>query len=327
MDTSSLIIQNLFSPLTLAFMLGVAARLIKSDLEFPEAILKTIGIYLLFSLGLQGGIGLREVELQKLILPLAVTFLIIILMPIWNYFIARKVGKLSIENSAGIAALYSSVSSVTFITAVSFASFYGTPSESYITSIVSFMELSVLVALVIARVALGKKAGSELSYHEIVIDTLRGRSFILLIGGILIGLIIGPSGFESIKPVFEDPFRGVLTLFLLEMGMVAASQIKEFLKVGKFMFAFGILMPILHGALGAFLGTISGLSVGGSFVFASILASASYIDAPAVVRATLPKANPSIYLTSSLGVTFPFNLIFGLPLYYQFAIYFSQILN
>jgi hypothetical protein len=325
MEVTSIILQNLISPLTLAFLLGIIATLIKSDLEFPEPILKTISIYLLLSLGLQGGVGLSDTNLSQVWLPAAFTFLIIGLMPIWIYFIVRKLGKMSIENAAGISALYSSVSSVTFITAVSFATSYGNPPESYITSLVSFMELSVLVSLFIARVALGKKAGETLSYKEMIIDTLKGRSFVLLIGGMTIGYLVGKEGFQTISPVFEEPFKGILALFLLEMGMVAASQLKEFFKVSKFMIIFGIVMPLIHGFIGAYLGNLAGLSLGGTFVFASILASASYIDAPAVVRATLPKANPSIYLTSSLGITFPFNLILGLPIYYQFAKFFSEL--
>lgn len=155
--------------------------------------------------------------------------------------------------------------------------------------------------------------------------SIKGRSFVLLIGGMTIGFLVGPSGFQTIAPVFEAQFKGILALFLLEMGMVAASQLKEFFKVSKFMILFGIIVPVLHALVGAYLGKLVGMSLGGSFVFASILASASYIDAPAVVRATLPKANPSIYLTSSLGVTFPFNLIIGLPIYYQFAKFFHSL--
>jgi len=163
--------------------------------------------------------------------------------------------------------------------------------------------------------------------REIVIDTLRGRSVILLLGGLFIGYVVGEPGFQSIKPFFEDAFRGVLTLFLLEMGMVAARQLREFFRLGPRLLAFGIGMPIVNGVLGVVLGALAGLSVSGSFVLGAITASASYIDAPAAVRAALPQANPSIYLTSSLGITFPFNLLIGLPVYYQLASWLHGLLR
>jgi hypothetical protein len=184
------------------------------------------------------------------------------------------------------------------------------------------MEWGILVALFLARWNLRQNNGqTSLPLGEIVADTLRGRSVILMIGGLVTGYLIGEKGFQPVKLVFDDAFRGVLVLFLLEMGMVAARQIREFFRLGPKLLAFGILMPVLHGLIGVWLGTWSGLSTGGSFVLGAITASASYIDAPAAVRASLPQANPSIYLTSSLGITFPFNLLFGLPLYYQFAVW------
>jgi hypothetical protein len=142
---------------------------------------------------------------------------------------------------------------------------------------------------------------------------------ILLLGGLTMGVLMGEENYSRIEPVFGDLFRGVLTIFLLEMGMVAARQLRDFAKVGGFMVAFGVIVPILHGLLGVTLGTWAGLSLGGSFVLGALAASSSYIDAPAAVRSTLPRANPSIYLTSSLGITLPFNLLLGLPLYYQYA--------
>jgi hypothetical protein len=197
-----------------------------------------------------------------------------------------------------------------------------TEAEPYLPVLVSIMEWGILVALFIARWRMRRaESTTSVPMREIIIDTLRGRSVILLLGGLFIGYVIGPIGFQPIKLVFQDAFRGILTLFLLEMGMVAARQLREFFKLGPRLLAFGIGMPIFNGVLGVCLGTLAGLSVGGSFVLGAITASASYIDAPAAVRATLPQANPSIYLTSSLGITFPFNLLIGLPLYYNFALW------
>jgi hypothetical protein len=205
---------------------------------------------------------------------------------------------------------------VTFIAAVSFLEALDVSSEGSLPTLAALMEWGVIVALFIGRFALKR---SDTSLREVVRDTLTGRSVILLMGGLLMGFTIGEAGYERIEPVFGDLFRGVLVLFLLEMGMVAARQLREFAKVGPFMVGFGIVMPIIHGIIGVTLGQLIGMSVGGSFVLGAITASASYIDAPAAVRATLPRANPSVYLTSSLGITLPFNLIIGLPLYYQYA--------
>jgi hypothetical protein len=203
---------------------------------------------------------------------------------------------------------------VTFLAALSLADRLGDPAEPFMPALVSLMEWGILVALFIARWRMRRSQSSAIvPIREIVIDTLRGRSVILLLGGLFIGYVVGEPGFKPIKPFFEDAFRGVLTLFLLEMGMVAARQLREFFRLGLRLLAFGIGMPIVNGVLGVVLGAIT--------------ASASYIDAPAAVRAALPQANPSIYLTSSLGITFPFNLLIGLPVYYQLASWLHGLLR
>lgn len=246
------------------------------------------------------------------------TFIVILLLPITAYSIARFFGKFDHQNAGGIAALYASVSSVTFLASVNYAETMGTPAEGYITALIAFMELSILVSIFIARWNMGKAVGTS-SFTVTLIETLRSRGLVLLTGGLFIGYIIGPEKYAKIAPFYEDLFQGFLMLFLLEMGMVAAREIKSFFQAGKFMLFFGTLVPILHGIIGVSLGSLFGLSTGGAFVFGAVCASASYIDAPAAVRASLPKANPSIYLTSSLGITFPFNLLVGLPLYYELA--------
>jgi hypothetical protein len=326
MELLGLFTQNLLSPIILAFFLGFVAKLIKSDLQIPEQILKGISIYLLLSIGLKGGNSFIDKNLSELIVPVLVTMLIVLVMPIWTYFIAKKFGKLKLENAAGVAAVYSSVSSVTFITALAVAEKFGTPAESFMPSLVTLMELTVIVSLFVAKFDLKRNdsflRNTKFNFMEILTDTIRGRSFVLLIGGMLIGFLIGEPGYAKISPMYDNLFYGVLTFFLLEMGMVAAGEIKGFLKVGKFMLAFGIIMPLIHGVIGTYLGSAMGLSVGGSFVFGTILASSSYIDAPVIVKATFPKSNPAIYLTSSLGITFPFNLLIGIPIYYELARFF-----
>lgn len=318
---------NLLSPLVLAFLLGMVATFIRSELEFPQPVLNAISIYLVFSIALKGGTELAEAEFVEIWKPVLVSILLAIALPVLAYVIARKVVKLDIANAAGVAALYGSVSSVTFLAALTFTAKQGFPAEPFMPVLVSILEWAILVALFIARWALGKeKRVEKLPLREILFDTLRGRSVVLMMGGLIMGYLIGESGFKSVKLVFEDAFRGVLVLFLLEMGMVAARQLREFVAISGRMLAFGICLPMLNGIIGVALGTLCGLSVGGSFVLGAITASASYIDAPTAVRAALPQANPSIYLTSSLGITFPFNLVLGIPLYYGFAHWLHGIL-
>lgn len=313
---------SFLSPLVLAFLVGIAATLVRSELEFPTPVLNAISIYLVFSIALQGGTELAEAGIAAVALPALAALAFVLYVPAVSYVTARRVVGLDIANAAAIAALYGSVSSVTFFAALSLAERLGNPAEPFMPVMVSVMEWGILVALFIARWRLRRSergAGTNIPLHEILIDTLRGRSVILLIGGLLIGVIIGEEGFRSIKPVFGDAFRGILTLFLLEMGMVAGRQLREFFKLGPRLLLFGIVLPVVNGVIGVMVGSLVGLSPGGSFVFGAIVASASYIDAPAAVRSALPQANPSIYLTSSLGITFPFNLLVGLPLYYAVA--------
>ncbi|MCS7055435.1 MAG: sodium-dependent bicarbonate transport family permease [Thermoflexales bacterium] len=328
MDTLEIIRTSFLSPLVLAFVVGIIATLIKSELEFPQPVLNAISIYLVFSIALKGGTELAAAGLERIVAPALATALLVVFIPSAAYFLARRFIQLDIPNAAGIAALYGSVSSVTFFAALSLAEKLGSPAEPFMPVLVSLMEWAILVALFIARWRLRRaELNGNLPISEIVIDTLRGRSVILLLGGLFIGAVIGEAGFRSVKPFFDDPFRGVLTLFLLEMGMVAGRQLREFFRLGPRLLAFGVIFPLFNGLLGTTLGVMAGLSPSGSFVLGAITASASYIDAPAAVRAALPQANPSIYLTSSLGITFPFNLVIGLPLYYQFAVWLHGLMR
>jgi uncharacterized protein len=326
MDTS-ILIENLVSPYTLAFLLGIVATLIRSDLEIPEPVVRILAIFLLFSIGLQGGRELAAVNLGSLAGAIGVTALLVLLIPAVAYVVARHVVGLDIRNAAGVAALYGSVSSVTFVVSRAYAESQGTPMEGYITGLVALMELGILVALFYGRLALSRDtgaAGAPLSV--LLMETLRGRGLLLLGGGLLIGAVVGEKNFTRIEPFFVDLFRGVLVLFLLEMGMTAARQLKDFWKVGGRMIAFGLAMPMLHGLLATGLATAAGLPLGSAFVLGAVAASASYIDAPAAVRATFPEANPSIYLTSSLGITFPFMLVFGIPLVYAMAVFWQGLM-
>jgi len=323
MDTA-ILIENLISPITLAFLLGIIATLIRSDLEIPEPVIRIFAIFLLFSIGLQGGRELATSDLSNIGPALMVTAALVIAVPAFAFAVARFVLKLDIRNAAGVAALYGSVSSVTFVVSRSYGESMGTPMEGYITGLVALMEIGILVALFFGRLALARSEGaSGAPLSAILMETLRGRGLLLLCGGLVIGASIGEANFTKVEPFFVDLFRGVLVLFILEMGMTAARQLREFAAVGPRMAVYGLAMPMLHGFVATGLATAAGLPVGSAFVLGAVAASASYIDAPAAVRATFPEANPGIYLTSSLGITFPFMLIFGIPLVYQMALFWA----
>lgn len=325
---SAILIESLVSPITLAFLLGMTATLIRSDLEIPEPVIRIFGIFLLFSIGLQGGRELAATDLADLAGALGVTAALVLLLPASAFLLARFAVGLDIRNAAGVAALYGSVSSVTFVVARTYAESAGTPMDPVVTGLVALMELGILVALFYGRWALGRAEGyAGGSLGAILVETLRGRGIVLLGGGLLIGGVIGETNYERISPFFVDLFRGVLVLFLLEMGMAAARHLKQFLAVGPRMLAFGLAVPLVHGLAATLLATAAGLPVGTAFVLGAVAASASYIDAPAAVRATFPEANPSIYLTSSLGITFPFMLILGIPLVYQMAVFWAGVLG
>jgi hypothetical protein len=322
----SVLLENLVSPITLAFLLGILATLIRSDLEIPEPVIRIFAIFLLFSIGLQGGRELATAELSNLAGAVSVTVAIVLLIPLLSFLVARFVIRLSIVDSAGVAALYGSVSSVTFLVARTYAESAGTPMEGYITGLVALLELGILVALFYGRLALARLEGTGgVPLSGILMETLRGRGLLLLGGGLVIGAVSGEANFARIEPFFVDLFRGVLVLFLLEMGMTAGRQLKDFAKVGGRMLVFGLTMPMVNGFLGTGLATLAGLPMGSAFVLGAVAASASYIDAPAAVRATFPQANPSIYLTASLGITFPFMLILGVPLVYEMAAFWQGL--
>ena len=325
---TAILLENLISPITLAFLLGVLATLIKSDLEIPEPVIRIFAIFLLLSIGIQGGRELAGADLGNLIGAITLTGFLVISIPAFAFLVARYVVGLDTRNAAGVAALYGSVSSVTFVVARSYAEGAGTPMEGYVTGLVALMELGILVALFYGRLALARIDGTKTTgLGAILSETLRGRGLLLLVGGLVMGAAIGEKNYARIEPFFVDLFRGVLVLFLLEMGMTAARHLGAFRAVGLKMLAFGIAMPIIHGTIATGAATLTGLPLGSAFVIGAVAASASYIDAPAAVRATFPEANPSIYLTSSLGITFPFMLILGVPLIYQIALFWQSAIG
>ena len=316
-----LLMTNLVQPIVLAFLLGAIAGFVKSELELPEAVIKLLAIYLLFSLGLTGGRELAKAQMADVAPVIAVTLFMTFAIPTLAYGIARRLGKFDVSNAAAIAAHYGSVSTATFFASMTFASTMGTPAEGFMAAMVALMEFGVIYSLALARLAMGRRDASASGglAGELFMSVIRGRGILLLMGGMVIGYLSTDRQWAQISPFYEGLFRGMLMLFLLEMGITAARQARAFREVGAFMLGFGIAMPVVNGLIGVALAHAVGLGVGSSFVFGAICASASFIDAPAACRASLPEANPGIYLTSSLGVTLPFNLILGIPLYYGFA--------
>jgi hypothetical protein len=320
MDVMDTLVAKLLSPMVLAFALGILASLIKSDLKFPEGLYIGLTIYLLFSIGLKGGMKLSSTQLNEFYLPAIGAILMCCVIPIWSYFILNKIGRFSVDNSAAIAAHYGSVSAVTFSESISYMDMMGVTFEGFMPSMLAIMEVpAILIAILIAR--LNSKETSTSSWKQLFHELFAGRGTVLLIGGLLIGFLTGKKGFEQVAPLFDTPFKGILTLFLLEVGLVTGRKLHELVTVGPFLISFGLIMPILHACIGISLGKVIGLSLGGSTIFGVLCASASYIAAPAAIRIAIPEAQPSYYLTSALAITFPFNIILGLPLYYTIAKY------
>jgi uncharacterized protein len=318
---AEIVISNLLSPIVLAFALGMIAALVKSDLEFPEALYHALTIYLLFAIGLKGGIALAATPLAAIALPLVATLVLGIVTPLTAFAVLRWVGRMDRVNSAAIAAHYGSVSAVTFLAAQTFGTVNGMPPEGFMPALVAVLEVpAIIVALLLVGRSVHADAqriggGRGAALREVI----TGRSIILLVGGLLVGFVADRDGLRTVEPFFVGLFPGALTLFLLELGMVAARRLRDLRRVGPFLLGFGIVVPLLHGALGVWVGHLAGLSEGGSAVLGTMVASASYIAAPAAVRIALPQANPAFYLTAALGITFPFNLTLGIPIYFALA--------
>jgi len=300
----------------MSFVLGVVAKLVRSDLSLPEALTSTLSIFLLFAIGLKGGHALAHEPLQAMIWPVVATIALGIAVPLWTYPLARRLGRLSSPDAASFAAHYGSTSAVTFLATLAFLDQAKVTYEGSVPGLLAIMEVpAIVVGLLLAVRQDGSRAPLGQALHHV----LAGKSILLLIGGMVIGWCADHQGMASVKAFFVDPFRGVLCLFLLELGLLAAGRLREIGSNWKFVVGFGIAAPIVHGTLGVCAGHLAGLSPGGATVLGVLAASASYIAAPAAVRIALPEANPGLPLAASLGVTFPFNLIIGIPLYHALA--------
>ncbi len=316
-------LSNLLVPAMLFFALGLFAQLIRSDLKFPPDLTKALTIYLLVGIGLHGGKALAKVEFAPALAAVAAAVALGILLPILAYGILRG-GRIDRLNASAIAAHYGSVSAGTFLTAVAFLDSVGVKYESYPVIMLAIMESpAILIGLVLAsfsRRSMGGETMRKGVLGNLIREAFTNGSIVLLFGSMLIGAVGTTSSVGKIMPFFDSVFMGVLCLFLLDMGMEAARRLGDFKRVGVFLIGFGIVMPLIGATVGLGVGhSLLGFGVGGTLLVAVLGASASYIAVPPAMRLAVPEANPSFYLTLSLGVTFPFNVVVGIPLYYSAA--------
>lgn len=299
--------------------MGIVARLLKVPISIPSAIYETISIYLLLAIGLKGGHELAKLQSFSFFGPTIGAFSLGVLNPIVTFFIARKIGSFSREDAAVLAAHYGAGSAVTFAVVLNFIEDLGLHSEDYFALFLVLIEITgILVAFSLLH--LGSQNWRS-SLKKIVSDVLLNKSIFLLIIGLFVGWVSSAKGYQHVKILFIDLFKGFLCFFMLEMGLFCGEQIKKIQDNKKFILLFGIGMPIVSACLAIVIAKISGLSPEGATILAAIAASASYIAAPTVTRSILPKANLSVSLACALGVTFPFNILIGIPLYYFFASY------
>jgi hypothetical protein len=324
---SALVLQNLLSAPVLFFFLGILAVLLGSDLEIPTPLPKLFSLYLLLAIGFKGGVELSRSGLGSMVLfTIAAAILMSLLVPISSFFILRT--RLGADNAAAVAAAYGSISAVTFITAQSFLNVLKVPYDGFMVAALALMESpAIVVGVVMAKLAASRLnqgpggsggANEPIPWREVLREAFLNGSVFLLIGSLLIGGIVAyfsPSGVERMEPFTEKLFYGVLCFFLLDMGLVAAQRLRDLRQTGPFLVAFAIAAPILHAFVGLLVARLLGLPQGDALLFMVLAASASYIAVPAAMRMTVPQANPSLYITTALGLTFPFNVVVGIPLY------------
>ena len=311
----SLIMSNILNPPVLFFFLGMLAIFVKSDLEIPPPIPKLYSLYLLFAIGFKGGVELAKSGLnQEVFLTIVAAMVMACLVPIYTFFILKI--KLDAYNAAAIAATYGSISAVTFITASSFLQQLGIDFDGYMVAALALMESpAIIVGLILVNLFTRDGEARDFSWPEVLQEAFLNGSVFLLVGSLLIGFLTGEHGWKVLSPFTQDMFYGVLTFFLLDMGLVAAKRIKDLEKTGSFLISFAILIPVLNAGIGLLIARFIGMPQGDALLFSVLCASASYIAVPAAMRLTVPEANPSLYISTALAVTFPFNIIVGIPLY------------
>ena len=313
------VLTTILSPAILFFFLGFLAVLVKSDLELPHPLPRLFSTYLLIAIGYTGGEKLAQAGFSTSIIMFIVAAIVIaVIIPIYTFFVLRRL--LTIHDAAAMAATYGSISIVTFIVGTEFLERLGTPFGGYMVALMSLMESpAIIVGIALVRLFAPPPAASTTErpgVRSILRESLFNGTVLLLVGSLVIGFITGPSAGAGLQPFMSGLFKGVVLLFLLDVGMMAARRIAQLARVGAPLVVFGIVAPLVNGALGIGLASLMGMAVGDAFLFALLCASSSYIAAPAAMRHAIPEANPGLFELLSLSVTFPFNISIGIPLYW-----------
>ncbi|MCE2991328.1 MAG: sodium-dependent bicarbonate transport family permease [Candidatus Jidaibacter sp.] len=322
MELIHLISQNILSPAMLFFILGVGAGFLKSDLEVPDSISSYLAIYLMMAIGFKGGVAIANTESFSLTVISAISCGIAVsfLQPFLAYAILRATTKLDKPTSAAVAAHYGSISMVTFATAAAFLKMNEIAYAGYIVAILALMEApAILSGLFIAHRASPETRNHRLEEKKLSREIFTNGAILLLLGAFVIGWITGQNGMDKVEGFFVTPFQGFLCLFLLDMGLLVAKNLHQLKNFSPSLIAFGIYMPFIGASIGLMLSYFIGLDVGTGALFTVLCASSSYIAVPAAMRLALPEAKPAVYLPMSLAITFPFNIAFGIPLYYALA--------
>jgi len=306
----------LSDPLVLFFVLGLAAGVFRTDLRIPEAIYEILAVYLLLAIGLKGG---RQLAIQgsgEIGGQVLAALVLGIVIPLIAFAILRSAGRMGVDDAAAIAAHYGSVSAVTYAVVLAYLDRAGQAYDASVAILLVVMEVPAIAV----GIALSRMGGTErVAWGDMLREVFLNKSIYLLLGGLAIGWAAGPERLAAFDPLFVDLFKGMLAFFLLELGILVSHRLGDLRRVGAFLGAFGIVMPLFSATLAVVAARLAGMSVGGATVLATLSASASYIAAPAAMRIAVPKANPTLYLTAALGVTFPFNVVFGIPLYAALA--------
>lgn len=307
--------DNLLTAPVIAFVVALIATLLRFEVRLPESLYPILSTFLLLAIGIKGGRALAATSIDEVWKPLIAALVLGVVTPIVAFVAMRAAGRLNVVDSAALAAHYGSVSAVTFTVVIATLESRDMTYEGFMAGLLAVLEIiGIVVALFLSR-----KESGESSWKDALAEVVRGRSIALLLVGMVIGGVVGAERLTPTDPLFVGLFSGALTLFLIELGTIAAERLRDIRQAGFRLVVLGIVIPLANGFLGALAGSAAGLSTGGVAVMATLAGSASYIAAPAAVRIALPQASPGLYVTASLGITFPFNLTLGIPAYIAMA--------
>lgn len=312
-------IDTLLSPVILFFVLGAFAAFVKSDLAIPEAMAKAMSLFLMTAIGLKGGVEVSQAGLSEQMLAASATGIALsFALPFLAFTLLRSFGRFDGLNAGAVAAHYGSVSVVTFATAMEVLTRGGIPAAGYMIAVLALMESPAIISgmLLASRGSVNaqQRAGSHL-WREVLFN----GSVVLLLGAFAIGAVVGEAKYQALAPMFSGLWSGILCLFLLDMGLIAVRRLRESRAITPRLAILGIALPLINGSIGALVGAAIGLDTGSSAAMAILAGSASYIAVPAAMRLALPQANAGLYLSMSLAISFPFNIVFGIPIFIALA--------